>query len=242
MVGQAEPPAPRNAAVVESKIALMSRIQTSITPEIADYVRNVAVREPDALRRLREETEQHPEASCQIAPEQGQFLHFLARVTGAKKALEVGVFMGYSSSWVALAMPPGGKIVACDLNEEYASRARRTWREAGVDDRIDLRLGPALDTLNGLLAGGDAGTFDFAFIDADKENYSNYYELALKLLRPGGVIAVDNVLWHGKVTDADCVDSETEAIREFNRKLRDDPRVSVSMATMGDGLFLACKL
>ena len=220
----------------------MSRIHTPITDELADYIREVTLREPEPLRRLREETEDHPRASMQTSPEQGQFLHVMARVTGARKTLEVGVFMGYSSTWVALALPPGGKIIACDLSEEYTARARRTWREAGVEDRIELRLGPALETLDRLLADGQAGSFDFAFIDADKGNYANYYERAFALLRPGGLIAVDNVLWDGLVIDPNDHDSDTEAIRAFNRKLHADRRVALSMATMGDGLTLACKL
>jgi len=220
----------------------MSRIHTPITAELADYIREVTLREPEPLRRLREETEDHPKASMQTSPEQGQFLHLMARVTGARKTLEVGVFMGYSSTWVALALPTGGKVIACDLSDEYTARARRTWREAGVEDRIDLRMGPALETLDRLLAEGQAGSFDFAFIDADKGNYANYYERALALLRPGGLIAVDNVLWDGHVIDADDHDSDTEAIRAFNRKLHADARVALSMATMGDGLTLACKL
>jgi caffeoyl-CoA O-methyltransferase len=220
----------------------MSRIHTPITDELADYIREVTLREPEPLRRLREETEDHPRASMQTSPEQGQFLHLMARVTGARKTLEVGVFMGYSSTWVALALPPGGKIIACDLSEEYTARARRTWREAGVEDRIELRLGPALETLDRLLADGQAGSFDFAFIDADKGNYANYYERAFALLRPGGLIAVDNVLWDGLVIDPNDHDSDTEAIRAFNRKLHADRRVALSMATMGDGLTLACKL
>ena len=220
----------------------MSRIHTPITDEMADYIREVTLREPEPLRRLREETEDHPRASMQTSPEQGQFLHLMARVTGARKTLEVGVFMGYSSTWVALALPPGGKIIACDLSEEYTARARRTWREAGVEDRIELRLGPALETLDRLLADGQAGSFDFAFIDADKGNYANYYERAFALLRPGGLIAVDNVLWDGLVIDPNDHDSDTEAIRAFNRKLHADRRVALSMATMGDGLTLACKL
>src|ERR1039457_2310273 len=157
----------------------MSRTYTPVTAELAGYIRDVTLREPEPLRRLREETEDHPQASCQIAPEQGQFLHVLARAIGAAKTLEVGVFMGYSSTWVALALPPGGKLVACDRNAEYAERARRTWREAGVENRIELHLGPALQTLDALLAEGQAGTFDLAFIDADKENYARYYERAL---------------------------------------------------------------
>jgi caffeoyl-CoA O-methyltransferase len=178
----------------------------------------------------------------QTAPEQGQFLHLLARVLGAKKTLEVGVFMGYSSTWVALALPAAGKIVACDLSAEYTSRARRTWRESGVEEKIDLRLGPAIDTLDGLIAEGQAGSFDFAFIDADKGNYANYYERALVLLRPGGLIAVDNVLWDGSVIDASDHEADTEAIRAFNRERYADERVALSLVPLGDGLTLACKL
>jgi caffeoyl-CoA O-methyltransferase len=220
----------------------MSRIQTPITPELVDYVREVTLREPEALRRLRLETADHPHASLQIAPEQGQFLHVLALAAGARRALEVGVFMGYSSSWVALALPPGGQLVACDLSEEYTARARRTWREAGVEEKIELRMGPALESLDALLAEGQAGQFDFAFIDADKGNYANYYERALALLRRGGLIAADNVLWRGEVANPAARDEDTEIMRAFNRKLYEDPRVAISMATMGDGLMLACKL
>ena len=220
----------------------MSRTYTPITTEMADYIRGVSLREPEALRRLREETEDHPQAHWQIAPEQGQFLHVLARAIGAARTLEVGVFMGYSSTWVALALPPGGKLVACDRNAEYAERARRTWREAGVEDRIELRLGPALDTLDALLAEGQAGSFDLAFIDADKGAYPAYYERALALLRPKGLLVADNVLMHGSVIDANDRDPDTEAIRAFNRKLHADSRIALSIATMGDGFAVACKL
>jgi caffeoyl-CoA O-methyltransferase len=209
---------------------------------MADYIRGVSLREPEALRRLREETEDHPQAHWQIAPEQGQFLHVLARAIGAARTLEVGVFMGYSSTWVALALPPDGKLVACDRNAEYAERARRTWREAGVEDRIELRLGPALDTLGALLAEGQAGSFDLAFIDADKGAYPAYYERALALLRPKGLLVADNVLMHGSVIDANDRDPDTEAIRAFNRKLHADSRIALSIATMGDGFAVACKL
>jgi caffeoyl-CoA O-methyltransferase len=220
----------------------MSRTYTPIATEMADYIRGVSLREPQALRRLREETEDHPQAHWQIAPEQGQFLHVLARAIGAARTLEVGVFMGYSSTWVALALPPGGKLVACDRNAEYAERARRTWREAGVEDRIELRLGPALDTLDALLAEGHAGSFDLAFIDADKGAYPAYYERALALLRPKGLLVADNVLMHGSVIDANDRDPDTEAIRAFNRKLHADSRIALSIATMGDGFAVACKL
>jgi caffeoyl-CoA O-methyltransferase len=220
----------------------MSRVHTPITDDLAQYIREVTLREPEPLRQLRESTENHPRGSMQTSPEQGQFLHLMARVTGAKKTLEIGVFMGYSSTWVALALPADGRIVACDVSEEYTSRARQTWREMGVESKIDLHLAPALETLDSLIASGQAGTFDFAFIDADKTNYANYYERALVLLRKGGLAAIDNVLWDGSVIDPNDHDADTEAIRAFNRKLHEDSRVALSMATMGDGLTLACKL
>jgi caffeoyl-CoA O-methyltransferase len=220
----------------------MSRVHTPITDDLAANIRAVTLREPEPLRRQRESTEDHPHATLQTSPEQGQFLHLMARIVGARKTLEVGVFMGYSSTWVALALPPGGKIVACDVSEEYTSRARDTWREAGVEDKIDLRIAPALSTLQGLLDSGQAGTFDFAFIDADKRNYANYYESALTLVRTGGLIVADNVLWHGDVVNSADTDPDTEAIRAFNRKLHADTRIALSMAMIGDGLTLACKL
>jgi len=220
----------------------MSRTDTPITETLAAYIRRNTLREPEALRRLRETSADHPHASMQISPEQGQFLHVLARLIGARKTLEVGVFMGYSSSWVALALPEGGKVVACDINEEYAAIAKRTWQETGVQHSIDFRLGPALKSLDALLADGQAGTFDFAFIDADKSNYANYYERALALVRPGGLIAADNVLWHGTVADPNDHEADTEAIRAFNIMLRGDTRVASTVATIGDGVALACKL
>ena len=226
----------------DSIILSMPQIHTPITDELADYIRAVTLREPEPLKRLREETENHPLGSMQTPPEQGQFLHLMAGAIGARKTLEVGVFLGYSSTWVALALPTGGKVVACDRSEEYAVRARRTWREAGVEAKIDLRVAPAMETLDGLLAAGHAGSFDFAFIDADKANYANYYERALVLIRKGGLIAVDNVLWDGRVADPADRDPDTEAIRAFNRMLRGDERVALAMAAIGDGLTLACKL
>jgi len=220
----------------------MSLTHTPITDELADYIRRVTLHEPEVLRRLREEAEGDTRRSIQIGPEQGQFLHLMARILGARKTLEVGVLMGYSSTWVALALPPGGKLVACDCNAEYMVRARRTWREAGVEDKIELRLAPALETLDALVAEGLAGTFDLAFIDADKANYANYYERSLELLRPGGLIAVDNVLWHARPLDPHDHTVDTEAIRAFNRNLQADRRVALSLVPLGDGLTLACKL
>jgi predicted O-methyltransferase YrrM len=220
----------------------VSRTQTPFTPELADYLYAVTDREPEALRIERANTEGHPMAGMQSSPEQSQFLHLMARLTGAKKTIEIGVFLGYSSSWVALALPPGGRVIACDISEEYTKHARQTWRAMGVEDRIDLRLGPALETLDRLLAEGYAGTFDMAFIDADKSNYSNYYDRAFELVRPGGLIATDNVLWDGNVINPAATDVDTEAIRAFNLKVHADPRVAISMVPLGDGLMLACKL
>jgi predicted O-methyltransferase YrrM len=220
----------------------MSRIHTQLTPDLTEYIRQIALREPEVLRRQREATDAHAHASMQTAPEQGQLLHLLARLAGAKKTLEVGVFLGYSSTWVALALPEGGKVVACDQSDEYTAQARQLWRAAGVEDKIELRLGVALDTLDALIAEGNGGSFDFAFIDADKANYANYYDRAMVLVRPGGLIAIDNVLWRGHVADASKTDAETETIRAFNRKLQADERVSLSLVPLGDGLTLACKL
>jgi predicted O-methyltransferase YrrM len=228
----------------DSILGLMSRVSVPITPELVTYIRKATLSEPDVLRRLRESSASHPLAHLHISPEQGQFLHVMARLVGAKKTLEVGIFMGYSSTWVALALPAGGKLVACDISEEYAAIARRTWREAGVEDRVELRLGPALESLDALLAEGQAGTFDLVFIDADKSNYLNYYERALALVREGGLVIADNVLWHGQVADPADHDDDTEMIRAFNRKLRDDSRVAntIAMTSTGDGFGLACKL
>jgi predicted O-methyltransferase YrrM len=220
---------------------VMSTVQTGVAEDLTEYIRSVTLREPEVLRRLREETAKLPNSIMQIAPEQGQFMGMLMRLLGAKRTLEVGVFTGYSSTSVALALPDDGKIIACDVSAEYTSVARRYWREAGVEHKVDLRLAPAVDTLDSLLAEGRSGAFDFAFIDADKENYDRYYERALKLLRPGGLIAVDNVLWHGKVLDDSIQDADTRAIRALNEKLHGDERVWLSLVSIGDGLTLACK-
>ena len=219
----------------------MSNLQTPIGPELAAYIRSVSLREPDLLRRLREETAPRADAGMQLSPEQGQFLGLLVRLMGARRALEVGVFTGLSSLHVALAMPPEGRLIACDVNAASAAIARRYWREAGVADKIELRLAPAIDTLDALLGEGAAGSFDFAFVDADKENYGRYYERVLKLLRPGGLAAFDNVLWHGSVIDDAAQDEDTRAIREFNAKLHGDERVWLSLAPIGDGITLALK-
>ena len=193
------------------------------------------------MRRLREETASMEEANMQIGPEQGQFMTLLVELMGARNALEVGTFTGYSALAVALALPDDGLLVACDVSEEWTAIGRRYWEEAGVAHKIDLRLAPALETLDGLLAEGRAGTFDFAFIDADKEGYDAYYERAVKLMRTGGLILLDNTLWEGKVADPVVTDGDTEAIRILNRKLVGDERVTVSLLPVGDGLTLARK-
>ena len=213
----------------------------TLTDALYQYLLDVSLREPELLRRLREETAALPRASMQIAPEQGQFMALLVRLIGARKTLEVGVFTGYSSLAVALALPPEGRIIACDVSEEYTAIARRYWQEAGVEGKIDLRLAPAVETLDALLADGHAGTFDFGFIDADKQNYLAYYERVLRLLRPGGLLAVDNVLWGGRVIDPTSTDPTTDAIRALNGKLHHDDRVHLSLVPIGDGLALALK-
>jgi caffeoyl-CoA O-methyltransferase len=178
---------------------------------------------------------------CKISPEQGQFMSLLIRLIGAERAIEIGVYTGYSSLWTALALPPTGRLIACDISKQWTDVAKRYWKEAGVDKKIDLRLRPALDTLDRLLAEGRAGAFDFAFIDADKENYDAYYERCLALLRPGGLIAIDNTLWDGRVTAPDPGDDETMAIDALNTKLRQDTRIDLSLVPIGDGLTLVWK-
>jgi predicted O-methyltransferase YrrM len=206
-----------------------------------DYLLDVSLREAPILKALREETAADPMHNMQIAPEQGQFMALLASLLDARRYLEIGVFTGYSSLAVGLALPEDGEIVACDISEEWTSIARRYWREAGLHDRIHLHLAPARKTLQMLLDKGRAGHFDFAFIDADKESYADYFELALQLIRRGGLIAVDNVLWGGSVIDTDKNDTDTVAIREFNRLLHEDARVDISLVPIGDGLTLARK-
>ncbi len=220
----------------------MSNKTFTLSDDLYAYLFEHSVREPDVLRRLREETARDSMARMQIAPEQGQLMQLLVRLMGAQRYLEVGVFTGYSSLAVALALPAEGRIVACDVSDAWTKVARRYWNEAGVSEKIDLRLAPALQTLDGLIAGGAAGSFDFAFIDADKTSYGAYYERALTLIRVGGLIAVDNTLWEGRVADPKARDADTQAIRDFNRHLRDDRRVHLCLVPIGDGLSLALKL
>ncbi len=213
----------------------------TIGAELWEYIRQVTLREPDLLRRLREETAPLPNSNLQTTAEQGQLMALLMHLMGARRTIEIGVYTGYSALAVAMALPPDGQVIACDINEEWASIGRRYWREAGMDGKIDLRIGPALATLDGLIANGEASRFDFVFIDADKTNYVNYYERALTLLRPGGLIGVDNVLWYGRVIDTSFDDENTRAIRTFNEQLKNDDRVWLSLLPVRDGLTLACK-
>ncbi|HNR21985.1 MAG TPA: class I SAM-dependent methyltransferase [Steroidobacteraceae bacterium] len=211
-----------------------------MTAQLQRYLIEHTVREPAILAALRQLTAKMPQANMQIAPEQGQLIQLLVRLIGARRCLEIGTFTGYSALCVALAMPRDGELIACDVSLEWTQIARRFWREAGVDARIDLRIAPALTTLDELLQGGGS-SFDFAFLDADKENYLEYYERVVELLRPGGLLVVDNVLWAGAVADAGVQDAETNAIRALNDRARDDERVDMSLVPIGDGLLLARK-
>ncbi|HSB94840.1 MAG TPA: class I SAM-dependent methyltransferase [Spongiibacteraceae bacterium] len=220
----------------------MSNRSINLTDSLYDYLLAVSLREPEILKELRARTAKLSAARMQISPEQGQFMHWLVSLIGARRTLEVGVFTGYSSLITALALPSDGQIVACDISAEYTDIAREYWQRAGVAERIDLQLRPALETLQQLLDNGEANSYDFAFIDADKENYVGYYEAVLQLLRRGGVLLVDNVLWSGRVIDAAVNDSSTVALREFNLKLHNDQRVAISLLPVGDGLTLVRKL
>lgn len=208
-----------------------------------DYILKNSAHEPEVLARLRAETaERFPDkAQMQIGPDQAQFMALLARAIRAEKTIEIGVFTGYSSIAVALALPMHGRILACDVSDEWTSIARKYWVEAGVANKIGLRLAPATETLKHLINAGEAGTFDFVFIDADKTNYDTYYELCLQLVRRGGLILIDNTLWSGKVVDASVQDDDTKAIRAINEKIGNDDRVEQVLLTVGDGLTIAMK-
>ena len=219
-------------------------MSSSVLPysiELRNYLWEKGLDENPVLKRLREETENPPFALMQICPEQGALMANLVRLISAKKAIEVGTFTGYSALAVALALPEDGYLLACDISEEFTSIGKPYWEEAGVSENIDLQISPAIETLESKIEGGESNTYDFAFIDADKINYLNYYELCLDLIRPGGVIAIDNVLWGGSVIDSARTDEDTKAIREINDFLVSDKRVYISMIPVGDGVTLAVK-
>ena len=217
----------------------MSNRTIQLDDRTYEYLLAHSLREDPRLAKLRAETAPHPKVNMQIAPEQAQFMQLLVRLTGARRAIEVGVFTGYSSLAVALAMPEDGRLLALDVSEEYTAVARRHWQAAGVAGRIELVIAPAAVTLDARLARGEAGAYDFAFIDADKTSYLAYYERLLKLLRPGGLVVADNTLWSGRVADPQDRDADTLALREFNEALHRDARVDIALLPVGDGLTLA---
>ena len=219
----------------------MSSQTIGLEASLLAYLQAVSLREHPALAALRHETASHQLGQMQIAPEQGQLMALLVKLMNARQALEVGVFTGYSALAVALALPPEGRLVACDVSAEYTAIAREFWQRAGVAHKIDLRLAPAQVTLQQLIESGGANSFDFAFIDADKSNYDIYYEQALVLVRAGGLIAIDTVLWYGRVADATVTDNRTERLRALNAKLHQDERIDLSLIPIGDGLTLALK-
>ena len=219
----------------------MSTESINLTPELYKYLHNISLREPEVLTSLRMETQKMTGARMQISPEQGQFMALLVELLGARKTLDIGTFTGYSALVVALALPSDGKVVTCDVSSEAPNVAKKFWELAGVANKIDLQIAPALQTLQKLIDDGEASTFDFAFIDADKNNYEQYYEKSLMLVRRGGLIAIDNVLWSGKVVDPRDNDKDTQSIRALNKKLLHDTRITLSMIPIGDGLTLARK-
>lgn len=224
--------------------AHLDRVSTRTLPlddRLYEYLLRTTLREPKVLSDIRQETAKLQARGMQVAPEQAQFMRLLVESLGVRRAIEVGVFTGYSSTAVALSLPDDGLLVACDVSEEWTRTARKYWREAGVERLIELRLGPALDTLDELLREGSACSFDFAFVDADKENYLGYYERCLALVRTGGLIAFDNVLWDGRVADPRDQSESTQAIRLLNDKLHGDERVTISLVPIGDGMMLARK-
>lgn len=220
----------------------MANRNAFIAPELYDYILSATLREDALAAELREETAQLPESGMQISPDQGQFMGLLVKLVGVTRAIEVGVFTGYSSLCVARALSDDGLLVACDISVEYTDIARRYWERAGVSGRIDLRIGPAAETLERMIASGEGETYDFAFIDADKGNYPRYYELCLQLLRRGGLLLVDNALWGGQVADPARTDDITSTLRELNTMAGRDSRVEVSLLPIGDGLLLARKV
>jgi caffeoyl-CoA O-methyltransferase len=219
----------------------MGKNTLPLDDHLYDYLLSVSLRDTEVERELRAETDALAQGMMQIAADQAQFMTLLVRLCGARRALEIGTFTGYSSLAIARGLPADGRLIACDISREWTTIAQRYWERAGVAHKIELRLAPALDTLRSLIAAGEAGRFDFAFIDADKTGLPGYYEACLTLLRDGGLIAVDNVLWGGAVADPADQSESTRAIRAFNRRLHEDERVDISLLPVGDGLTLARK-
>lgn len=213
----------------------------TVDDDLHQYVQSVSLREPDLLIKQREEVNRLSMSAMQTPPEETQFIAWLVQLTGAKRIIEVGVFAGYTTLWMAMALPEDGHILACDVDEDWTSIGRKYWQEAGVDHKIELRLAPALDTLKNLLEEKRYNFYDLIYIDADKENYIKYYEHALKLVRPGGLIAIDNVLWGGSVAKSTNQGDDARTLRALNARLYHDPRVTLSMLTIGDGLTLLIK-
>jgi predicted O-methyltransferase YrrM len=220
----------------------MSNKTLGLDDRLSAYLRSVGVREPEVLQQLRSHNAEYPQGHMQICPEQGQFMAMLVKLISAKYILEVGVFTGYSSLAMALALPDDGRMVACDVSAEVTDIAQKYWQQAGVAHKIHLRIAPAVDTLQGLLAAGAGGTFDLAFIDADKASYPEYYELCLELVRSGGVILIDNVLWYGRVADPAVTDKRTSILRDLNTKIHQDQRVELVILPIGDGMTVVRKL
>ncbi len=220
----------------------MSPQSLTLTNELHQYIVDTGIREPQVLAELRARTAQHPQQRMLLSPEQGQLMSMLVKLLGARRTLDVGTFTGYSSTVVALALPDDGEVISCDVNEQDTTVAQEFWRRAGVESKVDLRLAPALETLDGLIEDGESSTFDFSFIDADKGNYINYFQRSLELVRVGGVIAVDNTLWSGRVLEADPEHGTTVSIKAFNDYAHAEQRVELVMVPVGDGLTLARKI
>jgi len=219
----------------------MSKQSISLSDNLYRYLLSTSLREPEALAQLRQEMDQHPMGQMQISPDQGQFIQLMLKLMQAERVLEIGVFTGYSSTAIALALPNHGQVVACDVSEEYTATARRYWQQAGVADKITLHIAPALETLDHLIEQGEGNTFDAAFIDADKSSYDAYYERSLRLVRPGGLVLIDNVLWSGRVADPEVQDKRTSLIRALNDKIHQDERVFPCLLPIADGLTVALK-
>ncbi|WP_422447576.1 MULTISPECIES: class I SAM-dependent methyltransferase [unclassified Endozoicomonas] len=219
----------------------MSTETLQLNDTLYQYIYNVGLREHPALKELRELTSHHPYRMMQISAEQGQLMAMLAKLSNARRTIEIGVFTGYSALSVALALPDDGELIACDISSEYTDIAKPFWEKAGVSERIKLHLAPASETLNQLIRNGELNQFDMAFIDADKTGYDVYYEQCLQLIRPGGLILIDNVLWSGRVADAEASDDDTAALKALNRKIHDDDRVDMMILPVSDGLTIAIK-